>query len=242
MNRLAPLAAGLLAATVLTLTGCYKSQYEGEKTRAADLDKRSKELQTQLDAAKSELASVTGRVQTLESQLSGIRSGGTLVAFIDGKPAGRESIRWDGTQWVRHGECVRAGGVVNFENGRLADQTLFMNQPSGRPWFTGGVKFGKPDGEWIWFDTDGKPHMRETWAAGKLTEVARASTAKGPLSWGKLNTKDREGWIKSAQTAAAMRELPELVRDTSAPAPAATNIPAAAGSSRKPAPAGTTKR
>jgi hypothetical protein len=223
MNRFSLMAAGLVAVSVLTLPGCYKSQFEAEKTRATDLEKKAKETQAALDKATSDLAAATTRTQALETQLSGIRAGGTLVGFVDGKPAGREAIRWDGTQWVRHGDCVRPGGVVKFENGRLADQTLFMNQPSGKPWYTGMVKFGKPDGEWIWFDGDGNPQMRETWAGGKLTEVAKASTAKGPLTWGKVASKDRDAWVKTST--AALREMPELVRDTSAPAavtPAAT--------------------
>lgn len=227
MNRFTTLVACSTAACVLLLPGCYKAQYETEQSRANDLEKKSADLQKQLEQAQRDFATATARTQALETQLSGIRSGGTLVGFIDGKPAGTESIRWDGTQWVRHGDCTRPGGVVKFENGRLADQTLFINQPGGRgkPWYTGAVKFGKPDGDWIWFDADGRPQMRETWAAGRLVEVSRASTAKGPLTWGKLSAKDREAWVKS--TAAAMHNLPELLRDTSVPPPPPASTPSA---------------
>lgn len=217
MNRPAALAACLIAACVLPLSGCYKSQYETEKARTSELEKKSADLEKRLEQTQSDLAAAKARTQSLETQLSGIRSGGTLVGFVNGKPSGTDSIRWDGTQWVRNGDCSRPGGVVKFENGRLADQTLFMNQPSGKPWYTGAVKAGKPEGDWIWFDAQGKPQTRETWAAGRLVEVSRASTAKGPLAWGKLNTRDREAWVKS--TIAATHDLPELVRDTSAPPP-----------------------
>lgn len=219
MNRPAALAACLTAACVVLLPGCYKSQYESEKARTSELEKKSADLEKRLQQAESDLAAAKARTQSLETQLSGIRAGGTLVGFVGGKPAGTESIRWDGTQWVRHGDCSRPGGVVKFDNGRLADQTLFMNQPNGKPWYTGAVKSGKPEGDWIWFDAQGRPQVRETWTAGRLVEVARASTAGGPLSWGRLNTRDREAWVKS--TASATHDLPELVRDTSVPAPAA---------------------
>lgn len=232
------LAAASLVALALVLPGCYKSQYEAAKTQANDLDKKLKDTQTQLDQTKSELASAQGRVQQLETQLSGLRAGGTLVGFIDGKPTIREAIRWDGTQWVRHGDSTRGDRTIKFENGRLADQVLFVNQAGGRPWYTGAVKYGKPDGEWIWFDSAGKPHMRETWTGGRLVEVARASTAKGPLSWNKLGSKDRDAWVKTST--AALLDLPELVRDTTPPTPPtppATSAPAAkpaATSTRKP--------
>lgn len=206
------------------LPGCYKAQYETEKSRADDLDQKLKQLEAQAAQAKGDLAAMQGRIQQLETQLAGLRSGGTLVGYIDGEPRLHESIRWDGTQWIRHGDCERAGGVVKFENGRLSDQTLFIARPSGRPWFTGAVKAGRPDGEWIWFDDAGQPSIRETWVGGRLKEVARASTpAKGPLTWGRLNTRDREAWLKSVAGATAM--VPELVRDTSPP-PAPTPAPA----------------
>lgn len=231
-------AAASLVALALILPGCYKSQYEAAKTQADDLDKKLKDTQSQLDQSKSELASSQGRVQQLEMQLSGLRAGGTLVGFVDGKPTIREAIRWDGTQWVRHGDSSHGDRTIKFENGRLADQVLFINQAGGRPWYTGAIKYGKPDGEWIWFDTAGKPSMRETWTAGRLVEVARASTSKGPLSWSKLGTKDRETWVKTST--AALTDLPELVRDTTAPTPP----PTAAAPAAKPAakPASTTKK
>jgi len=235
MHRLVCSCSLFLAAAVVVLPGCYKSQFETEKTRAEDLHKKSKEVQAQLDAAKRELGTAQARTQQLEAQLSGLRAGGTLVSYIDGKPAGRESIRWDGTQWVRQGDSSRAGGTIKFDNGRLADQTLMVSQAGDKPWYTGAVKFGKPEGEWIWFDEGGKPHMREVWAAGRLVEVGKASTAKGPLTWNKLGPKDREAWVKT--TSAALRDLPELARETSAPVAAPTAAAPKAASPLPPLPA-----
>ena len=226
MTRHAAAFALFAASALAILPGCYKSQYETEKTRGDDLEKKSKEAQSQVDALKRDLGAAQTRSQQLETQLSALRAGGSLVGFVDGKPTVREPIRWDGTQWVRHGDCARSGGTVKFENGRLADQTIMFNQPGGKPWYTGAIKFGKPDGEWIWFDDAGKPLMHEVWAAGRLAEVGKATTAKGPVTWSKLAAKERDAWVKT--TATALRDLPELSRDTTPPPPPAAESPAPA--------------
>lgn len=204
--------------SVLLLAGCYKSQYESEKTRADGLQRRAEDAEKQANQSRSELASTQARVQELESQLSSMRAGGALVAFIDGKPAVQDAIRWDGSRWVRHGDSIRAGGTVRFENGHLADQTLFINHPrGGKPWYTGAVKLGKPDGDWIWFDDNGRP-----------------PTAKGPLTWTRLGEKDRAAWVRTSSLSLA--DLPELARDTAPPpaTPAASAKPAG-GEAKKPA-------
>ncbi len=225
----------LIVPSVLLLAGCYKSQYESEKTRADGLQRRAEDAEKQANQSRSELASTQARVQELESQLSSMRAGGALVAFIDGKPTVQDAIRWDGSRWVRHGDCIRAGGTVRFENGHLADQTLFINHPrGGKPWYTGAVKLGKPDGDWIWFDDNGRPNMRERWEAGRLVEVSKATTAKGPLTWTRLGEKDRAAWVRTSSLSLA--DLPELARDT-APTPAtpAASAKPAGGEAKKPA-------
>lgn len=214
MTRTARVLAVFSAAgAFIPMTGCYKAEYEAEKSRADDLDKRHKDLQGELERTKSDLQAVTGRAATAEKQLAEFRSGSTLVCLTpsSGQAAVQDSIRWDGQRWVRHGDCVRPGGVVRFDNGRLLDQTIFLQTFAGRPLVTGAVKSSKPDGDWIWFDEFGRPATKEVWKDGRLAELHRSNTGSGTLRWDRLGRPDREAWIRTVS--AGLRDLPELVRD-----------------------------
>ena len=222
MESLARVAALLLcAAGAASLSGCNKAELEAQKTRADASDQKVKQLEADLGKSKTDLAAAMTRAQQAESQLNVMRSGAVLVTMIDGKIDGRDTIRWDGTQFVRHGDRVRSNGVVKFDSGRVADQTMLINRESGKPWFTGATKNSRPDGEWIWFDKDGKPQTKEVWADGTLTDVQRASISReGKVTWAKLSKADRDAWAKS--TSGTFVNLPELVRNTAAPAGTST--------------------
>jgi len=211
------LTLALVSVGTLTLAGCYKTEYETEKTRADGLEKKSTEAQSSLDKTRTDLQAALGRVQTAESQLAASRAGGSLVTLVDGKPYAQDAVKWDGQRWVRHGDCQRAGGTIRFDSGRLIDQPVMLVSPSGKPFVTGQIRASHPDGEWIWFDADGKPATKEAWKDARLTDLSRANNSTGVLTWEKLGKKDRDAWARSS--ANTLRDLPELVRDTSPPPP-----------------------
>lgn len=208
--------ASLLAATTLTLPGCYKAEATKEKARADAAEQKAKGLEGDLAKVRADLQAALTKAQAAETQLTTVRSGSALVTLVNGQVGSRDSVRWDGQQFVRHGDCARMGGIVKFDSGRLADQMLLMNQPSGKPWFAGTVRNSRPVDEWIFFDSEGKPQHREIWKDGHLAEVGRAVAGKTG-QWGKLGKADRDAWIKSS--AGVFAALPELVRDTSPPPP-----------------------
>lgn len=204
-------AVALLAAAGLALPGCYKAEAEANKTKASQLESENKTLQAELDRVKTDYQTVMRRAQNAETMLNSA----VLVTMVDGQEVGRDTIKFDGSKFVRSGPRTRSNGTVNFENGRVADGPLAVNRDSGKVWFKGQTRNSRPDGEWVWYDRDGKEQTKEVWTDGKLAELHRASVAKnGKVTWTKLGKADRDAWAKT--TANTFINLPELVRDTSA--------------------------
>lgn len=195
--------------------GCYKSEYDAEKARTTELEKRATEQQAALDKATADLQAALNRATAAEGQLAAARSSSRLVLLADGRPGAEESIHWDGQRWVRHGECIRGGTTVRFDNGRLVDQSLVVTSAEGLPLVAGQVHNSAPDGEWIWFDAAGKPRTKEVWKERRLADVYRATTASGVLAWERLGRRDREAWVNASEN--SLRDIPELRRDTSSP-------------------------
>jgi hypothetical protein len=235
-------ALALLLASGLALGGCYKADMEKEKARANAAEEKIKGLESELAKAKGDLQAAAMRAQQAEAQFRTVSTGAVLVTLVDGQPAGTDTIRFNGTSFVRHGERRRSNGSIQFDNGRLADGPFTMNRDNGKKWFEGAVRNSRPDGEWIWYNRDGQPSTRETWRDGKVVEVARGTTAKdGKTSWARMNKADRDAWFRS--TANTFVNLPELIRDTTMATAAADpgttsagNQPAAKPATR-PAPA-----
>lgn len=201
-------AVGLLAAATLSLPGCYKAEAEANRTKADQLETESKTLKAELDKTKAEYQAVLRRAQTAEAQLTTA----TLVTMIDGQEIGRDTLRWDAAKFVRNGPRTRANGVVAFDNGRVADGPMTANRENGKAWFRGQTLNSRPDGEWVWFDRDGKEQTKEVWKNGALAELHRASIARnGKVTWTKLAKADRDAWAKA--TANTFVNLPELVRN-----------------------------
>lgn len=206
-------AATLIGAAALALPGCYKAEAEANRTKAEQFESENKTLKAELDRVKTDYQTVMRRAQGAESQLNNA----VLVTMVDGQEIGRDTIKWDGARFVRSGPRTRSNGTVNFEAGRVADGPLAVNRDSGKIWFKGQTRNSRPDGEWVWFDRDGKEQTKEVWTDGKLAELHRASIAKnGKVTWAKLGKADRDAWFKT--TANTFVNLPELVRDTAAPA------------------------
>jgi outer membrane murein-binding lipoprotein Lpp len=157
-TRSALLAAFLSAS--LVLPGCYKAEAEKEKTRANTAEEKLKGLEAELSKAKSDIQAAAMRAQQAEAQFRTISSGATLVTMVDGQPIGTDTIRFNGSSFVRHGERRRSNGSVQFDNGRLADGAFTMNRDNGKKWFEGAVRMSRPEGEWIWYDRADKVQAR----------------------------------------------------------------------------------
>jgi hypothetical protein len=209
-TRLAPLAISLTL--LATLTGCYKSDFEAEKKKTAD-------LQTQIDAIKADLNNASKRAadgQVAIAELNKLRTtGGVMSTFgwTGGQwvLVGQDSIRLnDSNVFVRHGERKRENGSLRFIDGKLADQTFTLNSSSSAAKVVeGSIKGGKADGIWTWFSKDGKPTNRETFADGKLVSVERITIGKdNKPTYTKLPKAEAEKFSK-AQSArfAAISEL-----------------------------------
>lgn len=227
----------------LAMPGCYKAEAEAQKTRANQAEERIKSLEAELNTAKSGAQAAAGKAQQAEATLRSMATGAVLVTMVDGQPIGTDTIRFNGSSFVRHGERRRGNGSVQFDNGKVADGPMTANRDNGKKWFEGAVKNSRPDGEWIWYDRDGKASTRETWRDGKLADVSKGSTGKdGQTSWTKMTKADRDAWIRS--TANTFINLPEFIRDTSSATAAAgsvvedpgTTSPGSKPASTKPAP------
>lgn len=229
----------LALAACLALPGCYKGQMEAEKSRADAAEQRVKELEGQLQAARSESSTARGAIEQLKANA-------TLVTIVAGQVAGRDAMRLnDRGEFVRHGARWRPTSNIRFENGLLADQRLIVNRDDGTRSVEGDVRAGRPDGEWIWYTKDGKPGTRELWQGGRLAEVSNASSiaSDGKVTWKAMSKAERDNWARA--TAPVFMNLPELVRDTTPPAPATPTTPPGApvrpGTSPTPAAKGPAK-
>lgn len=214
----------MVAGLTLTATGCYKSDFEAAKKEAEEakalVEKTKKDSEAAVAAARQQAEQMVAQVRNQMSR-------GRVQYFVDGQDAGYDEVAFDQSRgvFVRNGSRVRGSTAVQFQMGRLADQNLSVVRDNGKPNFTGAIRNSRPDGEWMWFDSDGKPYKRETWADGKLQKVEDVTVARD----GKQTFKaaDRRAW--ATDTRGVFANFPELIRDTSAPA-AAPKPPAGSGS------------
>lgn len=233
----ARLSATALAAVLLTAGGCYKSAYEEAQAAREEAERRAKELEAELTRVRTEASSNASRATTAEQQAVAMRAG-ALATIVAGQEIGRDAIRWDGTRFVRDGERVRTtSGVVNsrirYTNGQLADQTLTVLRDNGKPNFTGAIRNSRPDGPWLWHDSEGTPFKREIWRDGRLESVEDVTVARdGTISGRRVSAADRAAWVRL--TAPVFINLPELIRDTSPPPAAPPTPPAGSGSGKAP--------
>jgi hypothetical protein len=205
-------AAAIIACSLIAgLSGCYKADFEKEKTRATNLE-------AELAKAKSDLASASQQVTAAQQAMGVVRAlqNGEfeVQTIVNGTLIGKDKVILSGANsLVKHGERLRQTGRLTFNRGQLADQTFTINRESNQQKYVEGtIRGGKADGEWIWYDRAGKPMRRETWAAGKIQSVERVATDRaGKPTFTKLAKKDQDSWIDS--TAAVFAAIPELSRE-----------------------------
>ncbi|CAN5755306.1 hypothetical protein BH11PLA1_BH11PLA1_08270 [soil metagenome] len=216
-GRLVSAASLLACAGMLALGGCYKAEADTQKARA--------------DKAEADLAAATTRMTDLNKQAEGMRipamkfqqmaNGARLGVYVNNAKVGTDELKWDETrgEFVRSGARVRSTSNVRFENGRLADQIMRVGRESGKPLVEGQVKNSRPDGDWIWYDTEGRPAFKETWKDGKLDALYSGSVSKAATKPATTSTKKPTAGAKT-------------------PAKPGTTAPAGTGAT--PPPAGTT--
>lgn len=204
-------ALGIIGISCMAvMPGCYKTEMETQKARA--------------DKAEQDLAAATTKSESLQKQVESLRvpamkyqqvaQGAKLGVYVNGAKIGTEDLRWDDTrgEFVRNGSRVRSTSVVRFENGRLSDQLLKVNRESGKPLVEGQVKNSRPDGDWIWYDAEGRPSIKEVWKDGKLDGLFQATISKP-----KAPTTTKPAKTPTTKPAAAK---PGTTPATPAPAPA----------------------
>ncbi len=202
------LAAFVTAAVLLApLSGCYKSDWESEKAKSADLQK-------QLDAAIEKDKKTSSELRAATDLVTRARSS-YLATYVDGKEVGRDTIAMTAQGFfVKNGARIRGGTQINYANGALVDGPFVLKRDSApdKVYVSGSVKGNRADGEWMWYNNDGKPAHKEVYAAGKLTSVEAATVAKdGKVTWKKLDKGATDSFLKARQGVFMM--YPELVRD-----------------------------
>jgi len=158
------------------LPGCYKSEMETQKVRADAAEKKAAELETQVATAKQQADSLRAPAQKYQAMSQNAKLG----VYVNNQKIGTEELRWDETrgEFVRNGARVRSTSVVRFDNGKLADQMLKVGRESGKPLVEGMIKNSRPEGDWIWYNAEGKPTFKEVWKDGKLDSLHSASLTK----------------------------------------------------------------
>lgn len=168
--------AAILAFTSLTLPGCYKGEAEAQKTRADDLQKQLDEANGKLSSANKEVAAFRGPASKFEAMS---RGGMKLAVIVNGQRIGYDEVKLtDSGELVRNGLRQRSSSSVRFIDGKLADQMLVVNRESGKKLVEGNVRGSRPDGDWLWYDRDGKPAFKEVWKDGKLDALFKAEITK----------------------------------------------------------------
>jgi antitoxin component YwqK of YwqJK toxin-antitoxin module len=172
------------AALLAPLSGCYKSDFETEQ-------KKSAQLESDLKAAKESLSKATVELQKRDQMINQMTTGTTLKVMVDGKPAGQDGIVLgsDG-YFYKNGPRVRGVNSLNYSMGKLADGPIALKRESApeKPYITGFVKNNRADGEWMWYDTAGKLTHKQVFADGKQISVEAASTDKnGKTTFKKLD-------------------------------------------------------
>ncbi|MBX9736816.1 MAG: hypothetical protein K2X32_07810, partial [Phycisphaerales bacterium] len=154
------------AFSMSVLPGCYKSEMETQKARADAAEKKSAELEAQLATTKQQADSLRAPAQKFQAMSQGTKLG----VYVNNQKVGTDELRWDDTrgEFVRNGARVRSTSLVRFDNGKLSDQMLKVGRESGKPLVEGMVKNSRPEGDWIWYNAEGKPVFKEVWKDGKL--------------------------------------------------------------------------
>lgn len=175
-------AAALL--TTLTAGGCYKSDWEKEQTKSAELQKQLDTAQKELTATKA-LAAQSGQV------VDQLLKGATLASFVDGKRVDDGIVlNQQMGVFVKHGLRIRGANQVSYTKGMLTDGPFNLKREAApdKPYINGSVKGNKADGEWTWYDTAGKVTNKQVFADGKQVSVEAATVAKdGKVTWKKLD-------------------------------------------------------
>lgn len=201
--------AAVVTASVMlvSLTGCYKSDWEKEKANSA-------ELQKQLDAANESVKKLNTQVQAA-SDIANKARNSYLATYVDGKEVGRDSISMtEKGFFLKHGPRTRGATQINYANGALVDGPFVLKRDSApdKLYVAGSVKNNHADGEWVWYSNDGKPANKETYANGKLVSVEAAVIAKdGKLTWKKLEKAAADSFFKARVV--VFVNYPELVRE-----------------------------
>lgn len=201
----------VLASSLLVLPACVsKSEFEKEKARADAAEARAKELETRASQAETRAASLQAKASQID-QLS--QGGANLELFVNGQATGRDGIRLVGAgRFVRHGLRERTTSRIAYSNGQIADQVFTLNRENGSKMVEGTVKNSRCDGEWSWFNRDGKKTHRETYKDGKLVTVETVTVARdGKETFRKLGTADATKFFNDRT--ATFANFPELIRE-----------------------------
>ncbi|HZW05977.1 MAG TPA: hypothetical protein VFF65_02545 [Phycisphaerales bacterium] len=171
------------AALLTTLAGCYKSDWEKEKSRADS-------LQTEVDKAREELKKATAAAQTAADNMNRLRTGTSLVSIVDGKRFEDGIALTNDGFFVKNGLRVRGANSVRYTMGALTDGPIALKREKypDKPYVQGFVKNNRADGEWTWYDTTGKLVNRQIFANGKQVSVEAATVARdGKVTYRKLD-------------------------------------------------------
>lgn len=207
-------ALALAMGLSLVLGGCYKTDFENEKKKTADLTSQLDAMKSQLDGANRKVS----EAQVAVNAYARLQQGGmTLSTFgwNNGQMAeiGRDGVKINTQgQLVRHGERRRENGALRFNDGFLADQNFALNRSgTATKYVEGTIKGGKADGQWIWYSKDGKATHRETYAAGKLQMVETITTARdGKQTFKKMTEAQKKSFF--TERAPVFASIPELDR------------------------------
>jgi hypothetical protein len=212
-TKLASLVLG--SALLLGLGGCYKTEFEAEQKKNADLTRQIEEKQAELTSARDQVQRATAAMRQVDALRNGQMTMVTL-GWNAGSMAviGQDNIRLNEQgQLVRHGERRRETGALRFANGQLIDQSFVINFSGTTPvkYVEGNIKGGKADGAWLWYNRQGRLTHRETFANGKLVSVESATTARdGKVTYKKLTTQQARDFFNAR--AAVFAAIPELDR------------------------------
>lgn len=211
-TKIASIALGL--ALLTGLSGCYKKEFEAEKAKAEDATKQIADLSAKLASMQAQVTQATQAVNTL----NGLRSQGGFMETFGWQNGtltrqGRENVRLNEQGvFVRHGDRARENGNLRFANGTLADQNFILNRSgTAAKYVEGTVRGSKADGEWMWYDRNGKLSNVETWKEGKLAQVDSVAVDKaGKQTRKKLGPNDTKKWYNDR--VAVFQMIPELLR------------------------------
>ena len=227
MNKTIPLAFVLAAGTVLS--GCYKSEFEAEKAKNTEAEAKIANLEKDLAAARAEATTAKQRISS-DPLIRASANGLKLATYVNGVKEGTDDLGVNPQgELVRNGFRTRESSSIRYEMGRIADQTITItSSATKKPYITGAVKNSAPEGDWLWYNSDGKPANKEVWKDGKLIELYSAGAAgkDGQPTWKKMSNAERDDWFK--RKTPIFMNFPELNRQLgTAPPPAApgTNPP-----------------